>query len=212
MTLLEASVSQRKSYCSVKEYENYESKSLLNLIVSRLITAILRFLVAGPLDGNWGSWSPWTRCSKTCGITGGSILRRTRLCNQPPPLNGGKKCIGNNTEALRACFTACPGLFSFLHSCFSIFFFLVSLMQNTRPWNIVAHFVELRNEWPEVSLTDRLFHLQWMADSVCGPHGQRAVRRAGLVPNHEADSVTTQSLLVEDKTALGTSHRRRNAS
>ncbi|KAJ7381188.1 hypothetical protein OS493_004788 [Desmophyllum pertusum] len=43
-----------------------------------------------------------------------------------------------------------------------------------------------------------------MAVSVCGPHGQRAVRRVGLVPSLEAESVIALSLLMEDKTALGT--------
>ena len=65
---------------------------------------------AGPLDGNWGSWTPWTRCSQTCGISGGTILKRTRPCNQPPPMNGGKHCVGNDTETARSCFTPCPGL------------------------------------------------------------------------------------------------------
>ena len=38
------------------------------------------------------------------------MLKRTRLCNQPPPMNGGKTCVGNNTETARSCFTPCPGL------------------------------------------------------------------------------------------------------
>ncbi|XP_067053119.1 uncharacterized protein [Acropora muricata] len=62
----------------------------------------------GPLDGEWGAWSPWSRCSKTCGLSGGQVLRRTRLCNRPPPMNGGKNCVGNNTETARACFAPCP--------------------------------------------------------------------------------------------------------
>ena len=57
-----------------------------------------------------------------------------------------------------------------------------------------------------------MFRLQWMAASVCGPHGQRAVRRVGLVPSQEKDHVTTLPLLVGDKTALVTSVRPRVAS
>ena len=68
--------------------------------------------LAVPLDGEWSAWSPWTQCSKTCGISGGTILRRTRLCNQPPPMNGGQSCPGNDTETARACFTPCPGKFA----------------------------------------------------------------------------------------------------
>ena len=70
----------------------------------------LNLELAGPLDGEWGDWSPWTQCSQTCGIPGGSILRRTRLCNQPPPMNGGKPCEGNDTETARSCFAPCPGM------------------------------------------------------------------------------------------------------
>ena len=51
-----------------------------------------------------------------------------------------------------------------------------------------------------------------MAVSVCGPHGQRAVRRVGLVPSLEAESVIALSLLMEDKTALGTPVRGKVAS
>ena len=65
--------------------------------------------LASPLDGGWSSWSPWETCSKTCGISGGSVLRRNRICNQPPPMNGGASCPGNDTEVTKACFTPCPG-------------------------------------------------------------------------------------------------------
>nr|XP_058970077.1 uncharacterized protein LOC131796502 [Pocillopora verrucosa] len=62
----------------------------------------------GPLDGNWGFWSPWTRCPKTCGISAGSIISRTRVCNNPPPMNGGKQCVGDDRESVRSCFAPCP--------------------------------------------------------------------------------------------------------
>ncbi|XP_058970157.2 uncharacterized protein [Pocillopora verrucosa] len=75
-----------------------------------------------PLDGGWSSWSPWETCSKTCGISGGSVLRRSRICNQPPPMNGGASCPGNDTEVTKACFTPCPvdggfGLWSAWSAC-----------------------------------------------------------------------------------------------
>ena len=66
-------------------------------------------LLAGPLDGEWGAWTPWTQCPQTCGIPGGTVLKRTRLCNRPPPMNGGKQCVGNGTETAKACFAECPG-------------------------------------------------------------------------------------------------------
>ncbi|KAL9979352.1 hypothetical protein ACROYT_G017003 [Oculina patagonica] len=62
----------------------------------------------GPIDGEWSFWTPWTQCSQTCGLPGGTVLKRTRLCNQPPPMNGGKACVGNSSESVRACFAPCP--------------------------------------------------------------------------------------------------------
>ena len=65
--------------------------------------------LASPVDGEWGVWSPWTVCSKTCGIPGGEILSRSRLCNRPPAMNGGKPCVGNDTETAKSCYSPCPG-------------------------------------------------------------------------------------------------------
>lgn len=48
-----------------------------------------------------------------------------------------------------------------------------------------------------------------MVVSACGLLGQHAVRRVGLVPNIEAETVITPHLLMEDTTALGTLVRRR---
>lgn len=47
-----------------------------------------------------------------------------------------------------------------------------------------------------------------MVGSVYGQHGQHVVRRVALVPSQGADCVTTQSLLVEEKTALRISLKR----
>ena len=46
-------------------------------------------------DGNWGSWETWGECSKTCGT--GSRLR-SRECNDPPAMNGGAECVGDNFD------------------------------------------------------------------------------------------------------------------
>ena len=37
------------------------------------------------------------------------MIKRTRLCNSPPPQNGGKNCNGNATEEVLSCFEPCPG-------------------------------------------------------------------------------------------------------
>lgn len=51
------------------------------------------------VDGQWGLWSQWTPCSKTCGI---GVTIRIRYCDNPAPENGGKPCVGNNQET-RSC-------------------------------------------------------------------------------------------------------------
>ncbi|XP_042275052.1 A disintegrin and metalloproteinase with thrombospondin motifs 2-like isoform X1 [Thunnus maccoyii] len=42
-------------------------------------------------DGNWGSWSEFGQCSRTCG---GGVQFRTRECDNPRPANGGRTCVG----------------------------------------------------------------------------------------------------------------------
>nr|XP_061818785.1 A disintegrin and metalloproteinase with thrombospondin motifs 2-like [Nerophis lumbriciformis] len=48
-------------------------------------------------DGEWGSWSSYSSCSRTCG---GGVRIRTRICDNPPPANGGRTCSGNSYEFL----------------------------------------------------------------------------------------------------------------
>ncbi|XP_034453737.1 A disintegrin and metalloproteinase with thrombospondin motifs 2-like isoform X1 [Hippoglossus hippoglossus] len=42
-------------------------------------------------DGNWGSWTEFGQCSRTCG---GGVQFRTRDCDNPRPANGGRTCVG----------------------------------------------------------------------------------------------------------------------
>ncbi|KAL3972907.1 apoptotic protease-activating factor [Sarotherodon galilaeus] len=46
-------------------------------------------------DGNWGAWSEFGQCSRTCG---GGVQFRTRSCNNPTPHNGGRKCVGEDSQ------------------------------------------------------------------------------------------------------------------
>ncbi|XP_054018784.1 thrombospondin-2 isoform X1 [Dryobates pubescens] len=48
-----------------------------------------------PVNGRWGPWSPWSACTVTCG---GGIRERSRLCNSPEPLYGGKPCVGDTKQ------------------------------------------------------------------------------------------------------------------
>ncbi|XP_067348055.1 A disintegrin and metalloproteinase with thrombospondin motifs 2-like isoform X2 [Channa argus] len=46
-------------------------------------------------DGGWGTWSSYGSCSRTCG---GGVRFRSRFCNNPAPVNGGRTCFGNSYE------------------------------------------------------------------------------------------------------------------
>ena len=46
-------------------------------------------------DGGWGEWSDWDTCTATCG---GGSQTRTRVCDNPPPTNGGNDCGADDTE------------------------------------------------------------------------------------------------------------------
>ena len=42
------------------------------------------------VDGGWGHWSPYGACSVDCG---GGLRNRTRCCDNPWPMNGGRDCL-----------------------------------------------------------------------------------------------------------------------
>ncbi|XP_069055393.1 A disintegrin and metalloproteinase with thrombospondin motifs 2 [Pleurodeles waltl] len=46
-------------------------------------------------DGNWGAWSGFGSCSRTCGT---GVKYRTRQCDNPHPANGGRTCGGLGYE------------------------------------------------------------------------------------------------------------------
>ena len=48
-----------------------------------------------PVDGGWGSWSPYSKCNKICG---GGDKERTRQCNNPTPSHGGAVCSGESNQ------------------------------------------------------------------------------------------------------------------
>ena len=53
-----------------------------------------------PRDGKYSKWGEWSACSVPCG--GEGTQNRRRYCNNPPPANGGKPCVGPSRES-RAC-------------------------------------------------------------------------------------------------------------
>ncbi|XP_053317615.1 A disintegrin and metalloproteinase with thrombospondin motifs 3 [Spea bombifrons] len=56
-------------------------------------------------DGNWGTWTKFGSCSRTCGI---GVRFRTRQCNNPMPVNGGQDCPGLNYEYQLCNTEECP--------------------------------------------------------------------------------------------------------
>ncbi|CAH3135598.1 unnamed protein product, partial [Porites lobata] len=52
-----------------------------------------------PVNGNWGEWSNWSTCTKTCNR---GTQSRKRECDSPAAQYGGKKCDGQPSET-QAC-------------------------------------------------------------------------------------------------------------
>ncbi|KAL1396709.1 hypothetical protein pipiens_002619 [Culex pipiens pipiens] len=62
------------------------------------------------VDGGWGSWGPWTDCK--CPGHPKQGQKRTRVCNNPLPLNSGAPCVGHNTETTPDCLPCTAGRWS----------------------------------------------------------------------------------------------------
>lgn len=58
-----------------------------------------------PIDGNWGEWKRWSRCTKECGT---GKKRRLRLCNNPKPQFGGRYCPGDGFQDMDCNTQECP--------------------------------------------------------------------------------------------------------
>ncbi|CAF1006528.1 unnamed protein product, partial [Didymodactylos carnosus] len=46
-------------------------------------------------NGNWGEWSPWSACTRTCGS---AVQKSHRTCDNPKPENGGQYCSGQSNR------------------------------------------------------------------------------------------------------------------
>ncbi|XP_061786536.1 A disintegrin and metalloproteinase with thrombospondin motifs 2-like isoform X2 [Nerophis lumbriciformis] len=60
-------------------------------------------------DGNWGSWSEFGQCSRTCG---GGVQFRTRDCDNPRPANGGRTCVGATYQFQMCNTNQCEDIYS----------------------------------------------------------------------------------------------------
>lgn len=56
------------------------------------------------INGAWGPWTAWTMCRGKCGM---GVHTRERLCDSPPPQNGGAPCAGPFFEET-TCDTSIP--------------------------------------------------------------------------------------------------------
>ena len=77
-----------------------------NGIAPRLLCIAHMTFVFISVDGNWGSWSSYGSCSKTCG---GGTQTKTRSCNNPIPQYGGITCNGSSSSDRRCNTNPCPG-------------------------------------------------------------------------------------------------------
>lgn len=57
------------------------------------------------IDGSWGPYGLWSKCTVPCG--GGFRMRR-RLCDSPPPQNGGAECNGCSIDYETCNAQKCP--------------------------------------------------------------------------------------------------------
>ena len=66
-----------------------------------------------PINGGFGGWSTYSKCSASCG---GGAQSKERKCDSPPPQFGGKDCVGPTSESRSCNDKECPGkLISFIN-------------------------------------------------------------------------------------------------
>jgi len=58
-----------------------------------------------PVNGGWSAYTAFSKCSKQCGP---GTKTRSRKCNNPSPLNGGRECVGSATETVKCEEKPCP--------------------------------------------------------------------------------------------------------
>ena len=59
------------------------------------------------IDGEFGKWSHYSKCSHLCG---GEIQNHTRKSNSPAPANGGADCVGTRVETPKCSIKPFPGI------------------------------------------------------------------------------------------------------
>ncbi|XP_006730990.2 hemicentin-1 [Leptonychotes weddellii] len=83
-----------------------EDTSEYECVARNLMGSVLvRVPVIVQVHGGYSQWSTWRACSVTCGK---GIQKRSRLCNNPSPANGGKPCQGSDSEMRNCQRKLCP--------------------------------------------------------------------------------------------------------
>ncbi|XP_021098568.1 hemicentin-1 [Heterocephalus glaber] len=83
-----------------------EDTSEYECVARNLMGSVLvRVPVIVRVHGGFSPWSAWRPCSVTCGT---GIQKRSRLCNNPLPANGGKPCQGLDSEMRNCQNKLCP--------------------------------------------------------------------------------------------------------
>ncbi|XP_047561044.1 hemicentin-1 isoform X2 [Lutra lutra] len=83
-----------------------EDTSEYECVARNLMGSVLvRVPVTVQVHGGYSQWSTWRACSVTCGK---GIQKRSRLCNNPFPANGGKPCQGSDSEMRNCQRKLCP--------------------------------------------------------------------------------------------------------
>lgn len=83
-----------------------EDTSEYECVARNLMGSVLvRVPVIVQVPGGFSQWSAWRPCSATCGK---GIQKRSRLCNNPSPANGGKPCQGSDSEMQNCHQKPCP--------------------------------------------------------------------------------------------------------
>ena len=80
------------------------------------------------VDGSWGAWSSWTRCSKSCDQ---GMKERSRQCRKPR--HGGKRCRGDSVQRADC----------LLEPCFSMYqkvLYVLAVANETRSHLDLSHF------------------------------------------------------------------------
>ncbi|KAL1775484.1 hemicentin-1 isoform X4 [Sigmodon hispidus] len=83
-----------------------EDTSEYECVARNLMGSVLvRVPVIVQVHGGFSLWSAWRSCSVTCGK---GIQKRSRLCNNPLPANGGRPCSGSDSETRHCQNKLCP--------------------------------------------------------------------------------------------------------